>query len=145
MAVICASAPALKVFFKKDAASSGYSSWPSNRYLGRSGSSSSTKRFLEDKKSVPVITDEKLLGSHFNTTGGDQGDRVWFQSINSVDVETAEKNVPKPQKSVAGREKSPMRTDKSLPKPPSYEESGVYLGSDVYKYEVRAYGPNHKY
>jgi hypothetical protein len=130
MAVICASAPALKVFFKDAPAPSRYSPWPSDYSLSRTGSSSS-KKFLLEKKSVPVVTDEKLLGSYFNTTGGDQGGRVWFQGIEARDMKALE----------SGRDIK--RLDKSLPRPPGYDDiNDVYQGRGRgLGYEVRIQGP----
>jgi hypothetical protein len=131
MAVICASVPALKAYFKDAPAPSRYSPWPSDYSFSRTGSSSSSKKFLQEKNSVPVVTDEKFLGSYFNTTGGDQGGRVWFQGVEARDMKAFE----------SGRDIP--RLDKSLPRPPNYHDT-----DDVYQgrgrglgYEVRIEGP----
>lgn len=131
MAVICASAPALKAYFKDAPPLSRYSPWPSDYTFSRTGSSASSKRFLDGKKSVPVVTDEKLLGSYFNTTGGDQGDRVWFQSLEARDMKPLE------------RMRDPRGLNKSLPRPPSYDDiDDVYQGRAWgFGNEVRIQGP----
>lgn len=113
MAVICASAPALKAYFK-DPPPSRYTPWPSDDASNRKGSFASSQKYLQEKKSVPVVTDEKILGSYFNTTGGDQGGRVWFQGVEA--------------KTFENRKGSP-RLDKCLPRPPSYAS----FNEDVYQ------------
>ncbi|QDS72118.1 hypothetical protein FKW77_003760 [Venturia effusa] len=111
IAVICASAPALKAYFKGSPAPSRYSPWPSDYSLSRSGSStSSTKKYRFEKKSVPVVTDEEILGSYFNTTGGDQGDRVWFQGTGTKIFQARNPKKSRPR----------LDLDKALPRPPSY-------------------------
>lgn len=126
IAVICASAPALKAYFKEDPASSRYPPRPSNYSFSRYGSSASSRKFLEEKKSVPVVTDEKFLGSYFNTTGGDQGDRVWFQGSGAGVVKIYQNKKVKPR----------LDLDKSLPRPPSY----VSFDDDVYQGRGRGFG-----
>lgn len=72
---------------------------------------------MQEKKSVPVVTDEKLLGSYFNTTGGDQGGRVWFQGTEAAGLKTFDNRKTSPR----------LDLDKSLPRPPSYASFDDYI------------------
>ncbi|TID20697.1 ATP-dependent bile acid permease [Venturia nashicola] len=131
--VICASAPALKAYFKGAPAVSRYSPWPSDYSFSRYRSSASSRKFLQEKKPVPVVTDEKLLGSYFNTTGGDQGGRVWFQGTEAGGIKTYENRKFSPR----------LDLDKSLPRPPSYAsfDDDVYQGREPgFGYQVTIQG-----
>lgn len=82
---------------------------------------------------MPVVTDEKLLGSYFNTTGGDQGGRVWFQGTEASSFRTYENR----------KGSTRLDLDKDLPMPPRYAsfDDDVYQGREPgFGYQVTIQG-----